>query len=213
LNSFGSPYAVEREFVVVEPGQRADARAAIVWVSIAAPAGEVFDDPEFRSDRPPVVRQPRAALHDGRRQASRCRRFTAGLIDEVLVGVPSLLAHWAGAAAWTSALIHAVYYVVPTALWGWSIGKLWCGIRVVDRRHLHTPSLWQATLRWLVAALPFLLGLGALLNDDAVGLLTVLIHAPVMLDLRGVHDYAAGTVVAEKTAAGPGGWFRGTRSV
>jgi len=213
LNSTGAPYRLERGAVVTDVALLEEVGAAVDWVALDSKSSEVFDDPEFRSDRPPLVRPQRAALHDGRREATRWRRLTAGLIDELTVGVPTVLSHWAGAPAWTVAVLHAVYYVAPTALWGWTIGKLWCGIRVVDRRTVRTPAAWQATIRWLTAALPWLLGLGGVLGEDGVGCAVVLVHAPVMLNLRGLNDYAAGTLVVEKTAAGPGLWVRRSRSV
>ncbi len=169
---------------------------------------ENFDDPEYRSDRPPLVKPSRPPLADGRRQATRWRRLSAGLLDEALVGIPTLLAHKAGAPAWTGAAMHGVYYVSPTMLYGWSIGKLWTGLRVVDQHWLQTPGPVAVVVRWLVAALPMLAGLFLGLSSDWVGTLVLVVDAPIMVHLRGLHDLAAGTLVVERTTAGPGIWVR-----
>jgi uncharacterized RDD family membrane protein YckC len=34
------------------------------------------------------------------------------------------------------------------------------------------------------------------------------VYTPIVVDLRGAHDYAAGTVVVERTPSGPGIWVR-----
>ena len=208
LNSYGRPYGLMRGVVEIPLDLRDDALSALAWVTQSSKNDEAFDEDDTRSLRPPLVRPPRAPLHDGRFEATRWRRLSAGLIDEVLVGVPSVLASWAGAAPWTAAVIHAVYYVAPTSLWGWSIGKLWCGIRVADRCMLDTPAWWRSLVRWFVAAMPLLLALGTFTTSDVLGLAVVAINAPIVVSLRGLHDYAAGTVVVEKSAAGPGLWMR-----
>ena len=213
LNSHDTSYGLSRDSVLVHPSMLKDAMDAIEWVALDISTAEVFDDPDYRSELPPVVRPPRSPLHDGRSEASRARRLCAGLLDETLVGVPTLLAYWAGAPGWTSAVIHAMYYVVPTALWGWSIGKLWCGLRVVDRHTLATPTANRSLVRWAVAALPLLAALAGLLEGDWLGAAVMAINAPILVNLRGAHDYAAGTLVAERTAAGPGVWIGRRRRV
>ena len=129
----------------------------------------------------------------------------------MVVGAPTLLAAKAGAASWATAVIHGIYYVLPTAMFGWSIGKLWMGLRVVDHRTLRRPNLVAASMRWLVAALPMLLGLFIGLDNSWVTVLVMVVYAPIMVNLRGLHDYAASTVVAERSASGPGLWVRRPR--
>lgn len=205
------PFGIVRGEVVAPREYTEEVEKAVEWASLDthAVADAEFDDPDYRSDRSPVVKPPRPPLADGRHQATRWRRLCAGLLDELVVGVPTLLAHKAGAPAWTGAAIHGVYYVAPTALWGWSIGKLWCGIRVVSRRTLHTPNPVAVVVRWLVAASPMLVGLFVPVNGDMVGFLVTLVYAPILIDLRGLHDYAAGTIVVEQYPSGPGIWVRG----
>ena len=206
------PFGIVRGEVVAAGTYTDEVHKAVAWAAVdPTAAADDFDDPEYRSDKPPVVKPPRPPLRDGRHQATRWRRLSAGLVDEVVVGAPTLLAAKAGAASWATAVIHGIYYVLPTAMFGWSIGKLWMGLRVVDHRTLRRPNLVAASMRWLVAALPMLLGLFIGLDNSWVTVLVMVVYAPIMVNLRGLHDYAASTVVAERSASGPGLWVRRPR--
>lgn len=199
------PFGIVRGEVVAGAEHTEEIEKAVAWAGVDTTADAVhFDDPEYRSDRPPLVKPPRPPLPDGRHLAGRWRRLSGGLIDELLVGAPIVLAERAGAPAWSVASIHAVYHVAPVYLFGWSIGKLWCGTRVVELATLRRPSVWTAVVRWLVAGLPILLALFLGIAGDALTMLVAVIYAPIMFHLRGLHDLAARTVVAERTAAGPG---------
>jgi uncharacterized RDD family membrane protein YckC len=209
LRSGEVPFGIVRSEVVAGAEWADEIAKAVAWASVdPSDEADEFDDPDYRSDKPPLVKPPRPPLRDGRRQATRLRRLGAGLVDEIVVGVPTLLAHRAGAAPWTGAAIHAIYYIVPTTWFGWSLGKLWTGLRVVDRRTLRAPSPLHAGVRWLVAALPMLAALFAGLHGNAMTIAVFAVYSPIVVDLRGTHDYAAGTVVAERTPAGPGIWVR-----
>ena len=87
-------------------------------------------------------------------------------------------------------------------MFGWSIGKLWLGVRVVELRTQRVPRPTTATIRWFVAAVPMLLGMFAGLAGDWMSAAMMAVYAPIMVDLRGLHDYAAGTVVVERRARG-----------
>ena len=203
------PFGIIRGEVIAGAEHSEEIERAVAWASVDPSAeADEFDDPEYRSDKAPLVKPPRPALPDGRHQGSRWRRLCAGLSDEVLVGVPTLLASQAGIAPWKGVAIHAVYYIVPTSMFGWSIGKLWTGLRVVDRRSLRAVSPVRATLRWVVAAAPMMAGLFFGLPGGVITGATMAVYAPIMIDLRGLHDLVAGTVVAERTAHGPGIWIR-----
>jgi uncharacterized RDD family membrane protein YckC len=209
LRSGEVPYGIVRGEIVAGAEWADEVEKAVAWASVD-PSGEAdeFDDPEYRSDKRPLVKPPRPPLRDGRHQVTRLRRLSAGVVDEVLIGVPTLLAHRAGAAPWTGAVVHAIYYVVPSTWFGWSIGKLWTGVRVVDRTTLRPPSPTRSFVRWLVSAVPMLAALFAGLNGNAMTVAVFAVYVPIVVDLRGAHDYAAGTVVAERTTAGPGIWVR-----
>jgi len=202
-------FGIVRGEVVAGAAHVTEIERAVTWASVDPGAeADEFDDPEYRSDRPPLVKPPRPPLPDGRRQATRLRRLSAGVVDEFVVGAPTVVAHRAGAPLWTSAVIHAVYYIVPTTWFGWSIGKLWTGLRVVEQRTARSPRPVRSTVRWVVAAAPMLAGLFFGLGSDAITAGAMVVYAPILADLRGVHDYAAGTLVVEVTAGGPGIWVR-----
>lgn len=209
LRSGDVPFGIVRDEVVAPAQYTEEVQRAVEWAAVEPTREQMHDD--HPRTRAPLVKPPRGPLRDGRRQATRWRRFAGGVTDEILVGIPLVLADRAGASLWTLAVIHAAYHVVPVGMFGWSIGKLWCGTRVVDRRTLLRPGVVQATTRWLVAALPFLSGLFLGLQGDWLTALLLSVYAPIVVDLRGVHDYAAGTDVVERTAHGPGIWVRADR--
>ena len=195
------PVAVVGGELVTGPQYADDVREAMEWVLAThePPPDEI--DPELTSGRGPLVTPSRPPLADGRRQATRWRRFAEGAIDEVLISVPILLAALAGAPAWTLIVITAVYRAAPVALYGWTVGKLWCGVRVVDRRRLRTPDPLRAGLRWFVATVPLMIGLITGITSDPLTLLALAVYAPILIDLRGLHDRAAGTLVVERDVA------------
>lgn len=208
LDAGDVPYAIVQSDVIAAAPYASEIERAVRWVAIDTAPPEAFDDPEYRSDRAPLVRPSRPPLADGRRAATRYRRLGAGLLDEVLVGVPTALASHAGApVAWVAAL-HMFYFCVPTGLFGWSIGKLWAGTRVVEVHSLARPAWWRVVVRWIVPYSPVLAGLVIGLPGDVIGPLVALTYLPIMWDLRGAHDRAAGTTVVERSVAGPGVWVR-----
>jgi len=208
LDAGDVPYAIVQSDVIAAATYADEIERAVRWVTIDTAPAERLDDPEYRSDRPPLVKPSRPPLADGRRQATRYRRLSAGLLDEVLVGVPTALASRAGAPIAWVALLHMAYFCVPTVLYGWSIGKLWLGTRVVDRHTLTRPAVWRVAVRWAVPYSPVLAGLLVGLPGDVIGPLVALAYAPIAWDLRGLHDRAAGTLVVERSVAGPGIWVR-----
>ncbi len=109
--------------------------------------------------------------------------------------------------------MHAMYHVGPTMLFGWSIGKLWCGIRVTEADTLRTPGLSRATVRWAIAAVPLMASLFFGVAGAVLTTLVVVVNGPILFDLRGLHDRAANTRVVERSAAGPGIWVRSARRV
>ncbi|MDQ2826348.1 MAG: RDD family protein [Actinomycetota bacterium] len=84
----------------------------------------------------------------------------------------------------------AVYTVVPTALWGQTLGKVAIGTRVVTEADGSLPGWRRSTIRW---ALPGLAG-----RLPYIGIFVSLgVTASLVLDARrrGLHDKAAGTIV------------------
>jgi len=198
LGAGGARFAIVRGEVVAPREHESEVRSAVLWArGLPEPEAPAIDDQE-PGGRGPLVKPPRAPLPDGRYEATRWRRLAAGLLDEVLVGGPVLLSGWAGSSPWALALLHLLYTAVPVLGWGWTIGKLCLGVRVIDHRSLRLPSPVSVFVRWVVGAAPLLAGVFGLLHGDAIGLLALAVYAPVMVNLRGLHDMAAGTTVVER---------------
>lgn len=205
------PFGISRGEVVA-PAEHADEIAtAVVWAGFDPALSEEFDDPDHQPVKRPLVKPPRRPLRDGRMEATRWRRLSAGLVDEALIGVPLILASHAGAPVWTGVVMHAVYHAGPTALYGWTIGKLWCGLRVTDAARLRSPDVLRAGIRWAVAAVPLIAGLFVGATASVTSVLVIAVNGPILYDLRGLHDLAAGTKVVERSPAGPGIWVRTSR--
>jgi uncharacterized RDD family membrane protein YckC len=197
------PFGIVNGEVVAAPGHDAELAKAIAWVRMEHYVEETAHDHDVESDKEPLVKPSRLPLADGRREATRWRRLAAGALDQLLVGVPTALAISAGASAWTVVVLHCMYFTAPTALFGWSVAKLWCGLRVVDRHSLRTPRLPATLLRWAVAYVPVAASELFHLGDVLVGMLWVAVLGPIMLDLHGLHDRAARTRVIERSVGGP----------
>ncbi len=87
-------------------------------------------------------------------------------------------------------LFGAIYTIVPTAVWGQTLGKIAVGTRVVAEEDGSLPGWRRAALRW---ALP-----GAFGRLPYVGLwVSLAVMASLIWDprRRGLHDRLAGTIV------------------
>jgi uncharacterized RDD family membrane protein YckC len=202
------PFGISRGEVVAPAEHTDEILKAVAWAGVDPTLSDEFDDPDHHPVKRPLVKPPRGPLRDGRMEATRWRRLSAGVLDEALIAAPLVLATEAGAPVWTCAVMHAVYHVAPTSLYGWSIGKLWCGLRVIDAVRLCTPDPVHSVIRWAVAAVPLMAGLLLGMTGTMLTALILVVHGPILFDLRGLHDYAAGTRVVERSPAGPGIWVR-----
>ncbi|MEZ5272753.1 MAG: RDD family protein [Ilumatobacteraceae bacterium] len=203
------PAAITGDELVVAAGHRQEVDDAMRWVLAGdGPPPDEDDDPSLRRGLGPLVPPSRPPLRDGRRQATRYRRLAAGAVDALLLAVPALLALKAGAVPWVVVALHAAVYALPTVTYGWTLGKLWTGLRVVSATALRAPSLLPALLRWAVTAAPLAVGIAVHAPGDLVALAMLAVDAPILADLRGLHDRLAGTLVVERSAAGPGIWVR-----
>ncbi len=154
------------------------------------------------------TRVPREAL------ASPWQRLGAFLLDIAVVGlayaavllfsldredlkrlVPSDDHPW----DWFVSLAWYAYLVVPTALWGGTLGQYAVGIRVCSRRDLGRPG-WIRSLKrygifYVVGSIPFV-----------GGLLSLFIPLPLFwtTDRQGLHDLFADTVVIRDGSAADG---------
>lgn len=84
----------------------------------------------------------------------------------------------------------AIYTIVPTALWGQTLGKIAVGTRVVVEEDGSLPGWRRSALRW---ALP---GVAGRLPYIGLGV-SLAIMGSLVLDRRrrGLHDRFAGTIV------------------
>lgn len=84
----------------------------------------------------------------------------------------------------------AIYTVVPTALWGQTLGKIAVGTRVVAEQDGTLPGWRRAALRWAVPGIAGRLPYIGLVVSFAV-------MASLLFDprRRGLHDRLAGTIV------------------
>lgn len=100
-----------------------------------------------------------------------------------------------------SSILLFAYRVVPVAIYGRTLGKVVAGTRVVRASDRALPGWRSAFVRWLVPSLPWtavaLLGTPAGARVAAL-VATTVIYGALLLDAsrRGLHDRAAGTVVA-----------------
>jgi uncharacterized RDD family membrane protein YckC len=89
-------------------------------------------------------------------------------------------------------LFGAIYTIVPTAMWGQTLGKIAVGTRVVVEADGTLPGWWRSTVRW---ALPGLAG-----RLPVIGLVVSLaVTVSLLVDprRRGLHDRVAGTIVVK----------------
>ena len=84
-------------------------------------------------------------------------------------------------------VVGLVYEVLPTALWGRTLGKAVFGLRVAGLRSKRVPGIGRSLTRWLCYQLPLLLAVGVL------DLLWCTVDRPWR---QCWHDKAAGTFVA-----------------
>ena len=99
-------------------------------------------------------------------------------------------------------LVSGLYFVGSIALTGRTLGKRALGLQVRSVRTGGLPGLGAATIRWAVVVVPSIVSwfVPALGRFDAI--VTLLVYLPILQPPyhRGLHDFAAGTVVVAKVA-------------
>jgi uncharacterized RDD family membrane protein YckC len=149
------------------------------------------------------VSEPSVPVEQAQRLASVGQRIAGALVDGLLtsmvVVVPLLLGlieldnleqGLPAALVLGLFLFGAVYTVVPTALWGQTLGKIAVGTRVVVEEDGSLPGWRRSALRW---AVPGIAG-----RLPYVGLwVSLAVMASLVFDprRRGLHDRVAGTIV------------------
>ena len=201
------PHAVSDGDLVTGALHAAEVERALLWVRVDG-LDEDFDDPEFRGTHAPLVQPSRPPLADGRRQATRWRRVCGGLIDQLVTTVPALIAWRQDVPVVLLAAAMFLAVVPASALAGWTVGKLVVGTRLVSATTLRSPGILAASARWVVCTAPVLVVMAADLSADLVTPLLLVVYAPIVVALRGLHDYGAGTLVVDRSPAGPGVFVR-----
>lgn len=121
--------------------------------------------------------------------------------------VDSLVSYLFGLALWLAAPVSndetawllwagiAAYEITGTAVWGRTVGKLVARTRVL--RNGTVPGFTSAVIRWFVPSLPVVLAASVAASASLVAFPWVLaVYLPIFAPARrGLHDYAAGTVV------------------
>ena len=199
LRAGNVPAVTGDEELLVPLAHVAAVRNAIAWAATAkGPATDEEPlDPSLTRGLAPLVAPSRPPLAAGRLRATRYRRLAGGVVDAALTGAPLVIAIRAGVPWWAAAAAHALLTVAPTALWGWTIGKRACGTRIIAAATLHRPTWLLAVVRWATAAAPLVVGAAVGVEPDLLAGLVLLVHAPILKDLRSVPDRAARTLVVE----------------
>ena len=126
-------------------------------------------------------------------------RLAGAVVDGALLQVAGLSLVGAGpaVAAAVSTVTYLAYEVAMVATQGRTLGKLAVGTSVVDGAGGGRPTLWQAATRAVVPLAGVVVD--AALGSPGVGAFWVFaVYGSLLLDerRRGLHDRAAGTVVA-----------------
>jgi len=148
----------------------------------------------------------RNALVNRRIVAARWQRLAGWFVDSLVTGVVGRALAERGVGWWLIGIATGLYWIVATAVWGATIGKLAAGTRV---RAAGARSPWRASaVRWAVTGwIGFAAGVSADIGVRAASTITVLAlvtsvatYAPILWDAdgRGLHDRLAGTVVVRR---------------
>ncbi len=90
----------------------------------------------------------------------------------------------------TIAAVFLLFELLPTALWGRTLGKALLGLRVVDRKTGDRPGWSAAALRWFTPVFTLIIPL-----VDIAGPVIVWGFALTNKRRLGLHDLVAGTAV------------------
>jgi uncharacterized RDD family membrane protein YckC len=185
------PFSFDGQDVAVPLARADDAHAAVEWIA---------NQPGLEEARYETPRPFERTLDDGSVVGSRWGRVLAWLLDGAIIAVPYIVARRLGISLWIAWAVSAVYIVAMTHLFGRTLGKWALGLEVVAAQSGERPSWPQSSMRWLVAASPWL----ATVFMGSAPLLAVVpaaawigIYLPVLWDPagQGLHDRAARTYV------------------
>jgi len=129
------------------------------------------------------------------------QRLVARLIDGMVL-LPVILLVGAVTDGRTRAAVGlaivAVYEVAFVVRRGQTLGKMAMGTRIVDTTSGSLPSLKQSAMRWLVVIAGSITSVVTPELDPIEAAYTLIVLAPALRPPlhKGLHDYAAGTIVS-----------------
>lgn len=212
LRSANIPFELHGDSLIIPPSRRDEALALIGRTNaqrsvMPTAPNEPLDPPNHYGavdsasapTSPATVASTIREIRVGRGDvAPRWRRWVGATIDGSLLGLVHRLTYELGGDWRLAMATSAVWYVVPTGIWGCTPGKLVIGTRVVDDEDPSWHVTWTASIvRWAVIGWAWLavpLGSGALVTAS---LIILVIQIPILWDpeRRGLHDRAAETLV------------------
>lgn len=151
--------------------------------------------PDGPRDAPPLLASPG-------------RRFAGWIVDWLIIVSVGRIATTIASGFTTDVVVitaAALYEIVPTALWGRTVGKLVVGTRVVRVDGVTPPGPRVAAIRWIVPAAGALFAVLGAVGVFLAWIWTALVYGFVLSASRqGLHDRAAGTrvVVSRPTTSG-----------
>jgi len=182
------------------PAEWEDGRVLLVgraWQDAVDELVDFVDEEQEEDDTNALPAHPDAGFI----LASPGRRFLGAVVDQVAISPVIWLVVRSAPPSLTRFLIgfvaSALYWILPVALWGRTIGKLVVGTRVMRTDELISPGWRVAIVRWSVVAVPDLVAIPLGVAGFFVAWVCVLlIYAPILGPARrGLHDRAAGTQV------------------
>jgi uncharacterized RDD family membrane protein YckC len=176
------------------------------WMVDQLDEDDVYDDGD--DTRTPTVRD--LPTDEVEVIADPWRRFAGAIVDYFVLqvsvfGVFAVFLAWTDhhesvrKVAWATALFAYLYVIVPTAVWGRTLGKYVVGTRVVLAEDGRVPGWSRSIARWgMVALPPGIVTLTLPRWSFPVYLVwSIVVYIPILYDpwRRGLHDRVAGTVV------------------
>lgn len=201
LSAEGVEHRIAGSYVLVRPAFLPAAERVISRIEAAVDE----NDPLFFHPPEPDDRAHAAGIP----VASRLHRLSGGVVDVILVQFSTAFAVLVGVSPWIMLAFDAMYWIIPTAVSGRTLGKVVANTRVT-RRSGGRPSVLASIIRYAVvgAGAWTAQALGDSASDTVVVLLAlwpVVVYLPLLFDAqrRGLHDRAALTVVVEERRRHP----------
>lgn len=189
--------------VVVVPADRTAAASDLI-AELGAASSEAVGTETL--PRATVAGALRNALISNRTIATRWQRLGGWLVDSIVIGLVGRGLAERAVSWWLIGIAVGLYWIVATAVWGATIGKLVVRTRVTVAGG--RPPWRASVVRWAVTGwIGFAAGVSADIGAAAASTIAVLAlvtwlatYTPILWDCeaRGLHDRLAGTVVVRR---------------